>query len=108
MSDEQFKEFLKVFELRDLIVRIDENTKNFTKSFEDHKREDHENAATNSKSLEKVHTRVDSVNDSMKKIRWMVAGAALVISGVVYFTNFYFNIINNVRAEKVENIIRHT
>ena len=83
MDDNQFKELLEVLSMRDMLIRIDENTKNARKDFEEHKMEDARNFAILEKSVEKVHGRLDINSAFQNKALGAIALATIVIPIVV-------------------------
>lgn len=93
LSDEQFGNLMKTLESRDLIIRIDENTKNMRANFDDHKKEDAAAQALVTQSLSKIHTRIDGVSDDMKAIRNRIIGgffvATILASGITWVMNLY-------------------
>lgn len=91
-TDEQFKKFMEVLDMREMLIRIDENTKNFHLLFNDHKAVDASEFAIQRQSIAKAHERVDVVSDQVKQFKWMLAGGCILISTVVFVANFYFSI----------------
>ena len=96
-TDEQFKQFMNAIDIKELVIRIDENTKNFHKNFEDHVKQDHENYAIHKASLEKMHVRIDGLDSENKKAKNLFVGGLTVITvlvGMIQFAiSFYFNAI---------------
>lgn len=93
LSDEQFGNLLKTLESRDLIIRIDENTKNMRVNFDEHKKEDAANNALMTQSLGKMHNRIDSVGTEIASIKNRVIGgffvATLLASAITWGINVY-------------------
>lgn len=58
-SDEQFNK------LWELVIRIDENTKNQSKIIDNHMKEDISNMAISNKSVEAVHGRLDRIKNDL-------------------------------------------
>lgn len=71
LSEEQFKKLTEILDMRELIIRIDENTKNSQASFLDHAAKDVAEFALVKRSAEKLHERMDvfkeDVRDDMAK-----------------------------------------
>lgn len=93
LSDEQFGALMKSLELRDMIVRIDENTKNMRANFDDHKKEDAAATALMTSSVTKLHTRIDGVGEEMASIKNRIIGgffvATIVASAITWGLNVY-------------------
>lgn len=68
-TDKQFEEFLKAMDTREMLVRIDENTKNFhqhlNKRLDDHIAQDYTDHGTVGKSVTKAHERIDEAREEL-------------------------------------------
>jgi len=87
-TDDQFKDFMKIMDHRDLLIRIDENTKNYQKAMiekmDAHIEQDLIQFVQLNKSQEAAHRRLDK-NDNRY---YMIIGAAV-------FVNVFFIFISN-------------
>lgn len=120
MTEDQFASLMKSLEMRDLIIRIDENTKNMRVNFDDHKKEDAASQALVTGSLAKVHIRIDGVGTEMASIKNRIIGgffvATLLASGITWGLNVYNQgkmyqqaVLAIAKAEKgsIENTLRN-
>lgn len=119
LTDEQFKQFMdgiqQTQKFWELLIRIDENTKNYHKAHDAHIQDDAAQFGIFRQSLEKVHLRVDEVkkevsstnikmgviSDEIKKFKYSILGMGLLITAIVFVVNFYINVYNanRVRTE---------
>lgn len=81
-TDKQFDEFIKAMDTREMLVRIDENTKNFhaniTKRLDDHIAGDYVEHGTQKQNVAKAHDRVDKIETEQTKIKGIVIGVGAV------------------------------
>lgn len=93
LDNEQFERLMKNLDMRDMLIRIDENTKNMSKNFDDHKKDDAAASALVGQSLAKVHVRIDSVGTEMASIKNRIIGgffvATLLASAITWGLNVY-------------------
>ncbi|MBX4189792.1 hypothetical protein KW791_00620 [Candidatus Parcubacteria bacterium] len=77
-TDDQFKEFIKAMDTREMLIRIDENTKNFHQSIgrrlDDHINEDLKELGVHTRDIEKSHIRIDVLEKEQTKLRGIVIG----------------------------------
>lgn len=100
-TDEQFNRFMDALigsqEQRDLLIRIDENTKNFRKEFEGHLLSDAANFSKLEQSTTKLHERIDEREKFDQKLKtWGLAG--------LFVLNAIFFVIVNI--DKIGNVVR--
>lgn len=93
LNDEQFERLMKNLDMRDMLIRIDENTKNMGKNFDEHKKDDASASALVGQSLAKVHVRIDGVGIEMASIKNRIIGgffvATLLASAITWGLNVY-------------------
>ena len=119
MEPAQFKEFMEALLQAnrhwELLIRIDENTKNLRDAMNKHVSEDSAEFAVTKQSLTKVHERIDNikkdfavdmksieiqisaVDDQLKKFKNRVIGAMILATFIVTSVQFGINIYNGTR-----------
>ena len=93
LDQEQFKRLMESVSLGkeqwELLIRIDENTKNMKREFSEHLQSDAAEIALVKGSLSKVHVRIDNVSTEVRDFRNKVVGAialaTVLISGLQLF-----------------------
>ena len=94
MSDEQFKRLLETIALRDMIIRIDENTKNSHDNFQKHEADDAAFQLLVTKTVDKVHTRLDTAKieiDNYYRVQNRLMGGIAALVFIVPIAVAYFN-----------------
>lgn len=94
LTEEQFKEFMQAMGSRDLLIRIDENTKNHRQLFDAHTQQDTVEFSKLEQSTNAVHERLDAEIEQRKRVRWIALGAVLVLN-IVFFMIVNGSRINN-------------
>lgn len=73
-TDSQFEKFLQALDTRELLIRIDENTKNFHENFKKHEIDNSEDFGIQKQAINKSHERIDIFEGQMSKFKGMVIG----------------------------------
>ena len=84
-TDEQFKEFIKILDTREMLIRIDENTKNNQKMFQEHLIQDAGDFALINSSVGKVHDRLDKHSTFQNQVMGAIAVATFIIPIIISF-----------------------
>jgi len=92
LTEDQFNRFIEVItgnqQQRDLLIRIDENTKNFRREFESHLTQDASNFGKLEQSATALHERIDERESFDQRLKvWGLAG--------LFFLNALFFMIVN-------------
>ena len=88
-TEDQFERFLKALDTRELLIRIDENTKHFRKDYEEHVKENHEKFGQQKLSIDSAHKRLDNQLNEMTKFRGVVIGVGSFATIVISLVQVY-------------------
>ena len=92
-TDEQFDKLMKAIDTREMLIRIDENTKNFhqniSRRLDEHIAQDYIEHGSNQKAVHKAHERVDEIERGQAKTRGIVVGVTTLATAVIAALQLY-------------------
>lgn len=104
-TDEQFNEFMQSNTSRErdreLLIRIDENTKRMREDFLEHLKADSAEFALSRQSLSKVHERIDTTNREVASLKNRAIGIGIAVTAFVTIVQFSLSVYNGAKQARL-------